>query len=201
MIGRLRGTLAEKKPPFLLLDVNGVGYELEATMGTIFQLPEVGEEVTLHTHLIVRDDAHLLFAFATLAERTLFRTLIKVNGVGAKLALTILSGISADEFARCVQESDIASLIRLPGVGKKTAERLIVEMRDRLDDWQPAPVLPGGGTAPAAIPAVDEVKDAISALVSLGYKPPEASRLISKIKTDGLDSEAIIRAALKQAVK
>ncbi len=201
MIGRLRGILAEKKPPFLLLDVNGVGYELEAPMGTIFQLPEVGQEITLHTHLAVRDDAHLLFAFATLAERTLFRTLIKVNGVGAKLALTILSGISADEFARCVQEGDTASLVRLPGVGKKTAERLIVEMKDRLDDWQPAPVLLDGGVAPVVAPSVDAVKDAISALVSLGYKPPEASRLISKLDTEGLDSEGIIRAALKQAVK
>ena len=201
MIGRLRGILAEKKPPFLLLDVNGVGYELEAPMGTIFQLPELGQEVTLHTHLVVRDDAHLLFAFATLAERTLFRTLIKVNGVGAKLALTILSGISADEFARCVQESDTASLVRLPGVGKKTAERLIVEMKDRLDDWQPAPVLPGDGVAPVMAPLVDAVKDALSALISLGYKPPEASRLISKLDTEGLDSEAIIRAALKQAVQ
>ena len=201
MIGRLRGILAEKRPPHLLLDVNGVGYELEAPMGTIFQLPEVGQEVTLHTHLVVREDAHLLFAFATLAERTLFRTLIKVNGVGAKLALTILSGTSADEFARCVHESDTATLVRLPGVGKKTAERLIVEMRDRLDDWQPAPVLPGGGVAPAALPAVDAVKDALSALVSLGYKPPEASRLLSKLDTEGMDSESIIRAALKQAVK
>jgi Holliday junction DNA helicase RuvA len=200
MIGRLRGTLVEKKPPYLLLDVNGVGYELEAPMGTIFQLPEVGAEVTLHTHLTVRDDAHLLFAFATEAERTLFRTLIKVNGVGAKLALTILSGISADEFARCVHDSDTASLVRLPGVGKKTAERLIVEMRDRLDDWQPAPVLPTG-EVPAAAPAADAVKDAIAALVALGYKPPEASRLISKLETEGLESEAIIRAALKQAVK
>jgi Holliday junction DNA helicase RuvA len=197
MIGRLRGILAEKKPPFLLLDVNGVGYELEAPMGTIFQLPEVGATVTLHTHLVVRDDAHLLFAFATEAERTLFRTLIKVNGVGAKLALTILSGISADEFARCVHESDTASLVRLPGVGKKTAERLIIEMRDRLDDWQPSPVLPG--VAPA--PTTDAVKDALSALLSLGYKPPEASRLLSKLDTEGMDSEAIIRAALKQAVK
>lgn len=199
MIGRLRGTLAEKRPPYLLLDVNGVGYELEAPMGTIFQLPELGQEVTLHTHLVVREDAHLLFAFATLAERTLFRTLLKVNGVGAKLALTILSGISADDFARCVQESDTASLVRLPGVGKKTAERLIIEMRDRLDDWQPAPLLAGG--AVAAAPVVDVVKDALSALLALGYKPPEASRLISKLDTEGMDSEAIIRAALKQAVK
>ncbi len=200
MIGRLRGILAEKKPPFLLLDVNGVGYELEAPMGTIFQLPEVGQEVVLHTHLVVRDDAHLLFAFATEAERTLFRTLIKVNGVGAKLALTILSGISADEFARCVHDGDTASLVRLPGVGKKTAERLVVEMKDRLDDWQPAPVLPSGEIAPAAAPTADAVKDAISALVSLGYKPPEASRLISKLDTEGMESEAIIRAALKQAI-
>jgi Holliday junction DNA helicase RuvA len=199
MIGRLRGTLAEKRPPYLLLEVNGVGYELEAPMGTIFQLPELGQEVTLHTHLVVREDAHLLFAFATLAERTLFRTLLKVNGVGAKLALTILSGISADDFARCVQESDSASLVRLPGVGKKTAERLIIEMRDRLDDWQPAPLL--AGSAVAAAPVVDAVKDALSALLALGYKPPEASRLISKLDTEGLDSEAIIRAALKQAVK
>ncbi|MCW8919754.1 MAG: Holliday junction branch migration protein RuvA [Gammaproteobacteria bacterium] len=199
MIGRLRGILAEKRPPFLLLDVNGVGYELEAPLGTLFQLPELGQEVTLHTHLVVREDAHLLFAFATLAERTLFRTLLKVNGVGAKLALTILSGISADDFARCVQESDTASLVRLPGVGKKTAERLIIEMRDRLDDWQPAPLLAGGTVA--AAPVVDAVKDALSALLALGYKPPEASRLISKLDTEGMDSETIIRAALKQAVK
>jgi Holliday junction DNA helicase RuvA len=199
MIGRLRGTLAEKRPPYLLLDVNGVGYELEAPLGTIFQLPELGQEVTLHTHLVVREDAHLLFAFATLAERTLFRTLLKVNGVGAKLALTILSGISADDFARCVHESDSASLVRLPGVGKKTAERLIIEMRDRLDDWHPAPLLAGG--AVAAAPVVDAVKDALSALLALGYKPPEASRLLSKLDTEGMDSETIIRAALKQAVK
>jgi Holliday junction DNA helicase RuvA len=161
----------------------------------------VGQEVTLHTHLAIRDDAHLLFAFATEAERTLFRTLIKVNGVGAKLALTILSGINADEFARCVQDGDSASLVRLPGVGKKTAERLIVEMRDRLDDWQPAPLLPTAGGGPAPVPEADAVKDAISALVALGYKPPEASRLVSKLDTEGMESEAIIRAALKQAVK
>ncbi|MDH5785970.1 MAG: Holliday junction branch migration protein RuvA [Chromatiales bacterium] len=202
MIGRLRGILAEKRPPHLLLDVGGIGYELEAPMGTIFQLPEVGTEVTLHTHLVVREDAHLLFAFATEAERTLFRTLIKVNGVGAKLALTILSGISADEFARCVHDSDTATLVRLPGVGKKTAERLIVEMRDRLDDWQPSPVLPASGIATSQIASsADAVKDALSALISLGYKPPEASRLISILDTDGMGSEAIIRAALKQAVQ
>ncbi|WP_303901441.1 Holliday junction branch migration protein RuvA [Thiohalomonas denitrificans] len=201
MIGRLRGLLAEKQPPRLLMDVNGVGYEVEAPMSTFYQLPALGKEIVLYTHLVVRDDAHLLFGFASETERRLFRALIKVNGVGAKLALTILSGISADEFARCIRDDDTASLVRLPGVGKKTAERLIVEMRDRLSDWQISdgihikaaadadPASTGGG-----------VKDAIAALVSLGYKPQEASRLISKVGTEGLDSEALIRAALKQAV-
>lgn len=202
MIGRLRGTLAEKQPPLLLVDVGGVGYEVEAPMSTFYQLPALGETVVLHTHLVVREDAHLLFGFASESERRLFRTLIKVNGVGAKLALTILSGISADEFARCVQENDTAALVRLPGVGKKTAERLIVEMRDRLADWEGDIVLPGSApTAAAATPVQDETRDAISALVSLGYKPPEASRLVSKVETEGLSSEEIIRAALKQAVK
>jgi len=202
MIGRLRGTLVEKQPPLLLLDVGGVGYEVEAPMGTFYQLPEIGATVTLHTHLVVREDAHLLFGFATESERRLFRTLIKVNGVGAKLALTILSGINADEFARCVQDNDTAALVRLPGVGKKTAERLIVEMRDRLADWEGAVVLPGTAPAAASEPTTaSEMKDAISALVSLGYKPPEASRLVSKVESEGLSSEEIIRAALKQAVK
>lgn len=202
MIGRLRGTLAQKQPPLLLIDVGGVGYEVEAPMSTFYQLPAVGEAVVLHTHLVVRDDAHLLFGFASESERRLFRTLIKVNGVGAKLALTILSGISADEFARCVQENDTAALVRLPGVGKKTAERLIVEIRDRLADWEGDVVLPGTVPAQAAsATARDETRDAISALVSLGYKPPEASRLVSKVETEGLSSEEIIRAALKQAVK
>ena len=202
MIGRLRGTLALKQPPLLLLDVNGVGYEVEAPMSTFYQLPALGEMVMLHTHLVVREDAHLLFGFASESERRLFRTLIKVNGVGAKLALTILSGITADEFARSVQDNDSAALVRLPGIGKKTAERLIVEMRDRLADWEGSAVLPG--TVPAQIAtsqAPDETRDAVSALISLGYKPPEASRLVSKVETEGLSSEEIIRAALKQAVK
>lgn len=202
MIGRLRGTLAVKQPPLLLLDVNGVGYEVEAPMSTFYQLPALGETVVLHTHLVVREDAHLLFGFASESERRLFRTLIKVNGVGAKLALTILSGISADEFARTVQDNDTAALVRLPGVGKKTAERLIVEMRDRLADWEGALVLPGVAPAQSTVSSTtDETRDALSALVSLGYKPPEASRLVSKVETEGLSSEEIIRAALKQAVK
>lgn len=201
MIGRIRGKLAEKHPPQLLIDVGGVGYEIEAPMSTFYQLPAVGQDVSLFTHLVVREDAHLLFGFATESERRLFRTLIRVSGVGAKLALTVLSGISADEFARCVQDNDTASLVRLPGVGKKTAERLVVEMRDRVTDWQPAWGGPlssaetGGGSA-----ADDAVKEALAALVALGYKPPEASRLVSKLDTDDLDAEAIIRAALKQAV-
>lgn len=201
MIGRLRGILAEKQPPLLLIDIGGVGYEVEAPMSTFYQLPETGATVTLHTHLVVREDAHLLFGFASEGERRLFRTLIKVNGVGAKMALTILSGIAADEFARCVRENDSATLVRLPGVGKKTAERLIIEMRDRLDDWEGAVTLAGATPADMVRSSSDELRDAISALVSLGYKPPEASRLVSKVESEGLSSEEIIRAALKQAVK
>jgi holliday junction DNA helicase RuvA len=201
VIGRLRGILAEKQPPLLLIDIGGVGYEVEAPMSTFYQLPETGATVTLHTHLVVREDAHLLFGFASEGERRLFRTLIKVNGVGAKMALTILSGIAADEFARCVRENDSATLVRLPGVGKKTAERLIIEMRDRLDDWEGAVTLAGATPADMVRSSSDELRDAISALVSLGYKPPEASRLVSKVESEGLSSQEIIRAALKQAVK
>lgn len=204
MIGRLRGQLAEKQPPWLIIDVGGVGYEVEAPMSTFYQLPAAGEPVTLFTHLAVRDDAHLLYGFATRRERAMFRSLIKVSGVGAKMALTILSGVSGDEFARCVQESDTATLVRLPGVGKKTAERLIVEMRDRLDDWEPAAVgavVPRAGEAP--LPAGgDGIRDAVSALIALGYKPPEASRMVRGV--DGaaeLESEQIIRLALQQAAR
>jgi len=198
MIGRLRGTLAEKQPPKLLLDVGGVGYEVEAPMSTFYQLPEIGQELTLLTHMVVREDAQLLFGFASESERQLFRTLIKVNGVGAKLALTILSGIAADEFARAVQDGDAATLVRLPGIGKKTAERLIVEMRDRLSDWQPAATLQPG--AESVITRPNAVQDAVSALIALGYKPPEASRLVGQVDSDGLASEMIIKAALKISV-
>ncbi len=204
MIGRLRGILVSKQPPALLIDVNGVGYEVESPMSTFYQLPAVDQPVVLHTHMVVREDAQLLYGFASLEERALFRTLIKVNGVGAKLALTILSGISADEFVRCVRDEDSASLVRLPGIGKKTAERLIIEMRDRFKDWH------GGdldATLPANSPAItvtnsqDPVKEALSALVALGYKPQEASRFINSLETDGKSSEEIIRAALQSAVK
>lgn len=198
MIGRLRGVLVEKQPPHLLIDVAGVGYEVEAPMSTFYQLPETGQELTLLTHMVVREDAQLLFGFASESERQLFRTVIKVNGVGAKLALTILSGIAADEFARAVHDNDTAALVRLPGIGKKTAERLIVEMRDRLDDWQPEATLKPG--VEPVVTRSNAVQDAVSALIALGYKPPEASRLVGQVDSDGLESEMIIKAALKISV-
>ncbi len=199
MIGRLRGVVAEKRPPFLLLDVGGVGYELEAPMSTFYRLPPVGGEAVLLTHLVVRDDAQQLFGFATAAERDLFRALIRVSGVGAKMALAILSGISAEAFARCVHEGDSAALVRLPGIGRKTAERLIVEMRDRIAP--PGEAGEGaGGEAPAAAPG-DPVADAVSALVALGYRPAEASRMVDAVETDGRSSEEIIRLALQAALR
>jgi len=200
VIGRLRGILLEKHPPRLLVEAGGVGYELEAPMSTFYRLPATGSEVVLHTHLVVRDDAHLLFAFASEAERSLFRSLIRVNGVGARLALTILSGMEAGDFARCVQEGDAAALTRLPGVGKKTAERLVVEMRDRLDDWQPVPAAAAAaGPVPAAAP--DPEREAVDALVALGYRPAEAARMVSRLDIEGMASEDIIRAALKASLK
>ena len=196
MIGFLRGQIIHKQPPLLLVDVRGVGYELEAPMTTFYALPEAGGEVELLTHLLVRDDAHLLFGFASENERRLFRALIKVNGVGARLALTILSGIEAAEFARCVQTSDTARLTALPGVGKKTAERLIVEMRDRLTTG------PEAATAPGVKPAAgDPVADAISALVALGYKPAEAGRYVRAVAADNASAETLIRQALQHSVK
>ena len=193
MIGRLRGVLLEKRAPWLLLDVHGVGYELEAPMTTFYELPELGQQVELFTHLVVREDAQLLYGFARESERAVFRLLIRISGVGAKLALSILSGMSADELARCVQAGDTAPLVKLPGIGKKTAERLIVEMRDKLPGNAGA-----GPRAVASSPAPgDAVSDAVSALVALGYKPQEASRLVRAVDSVGLDSEAIIRAALK----
>lgn len=200
MIGRLRGTVIAKQPPSLILDVQGVGYEIEAPMTTFYELPAVGTEVTLFTHLVVRDDAHLLFGFASERERRLFRQLIKVSGVGAKLALTILSGVSADVFVGCVLNRDMAVLTRLPGVGKKTAERLVVEMRDRLDGWESANA--AGETRAAAVSVeTSPLGDAVSALVALGYKPQEASRMVRVVEGGGLSSEEIIRRALQAAVK
>lgn len=204
MIGRLCGKILEKSPPFLLLDVHGVGYEVEAPMSTFYNLPlDKDAVVILHTHLLVRDDAHLLFGFARLTERSMFRTLIKINGVGAKMALAILSGMDADEFAQCILAEDANALTRLPGVGKKTAERLIVEMRDKL------PKHDGGSELTARIdgkgrdPAEGESPkvQASSALVSLGYKPVEAARMVAVVESDGLATEEIIRLALKNMGK
>lgn len=201
MIGRLRGALVWKQPPYLLIDVHGVGYELEASLTTFQTLPEIGAEVTLHTHLAVREDAHTLYGFASTDERSLFRNLIRVTGIGPRLALLILSGMSVELFGRCVREGDANALIRLPGIGKKTAERLIIEMRDRIGALGLQPggvVLPGGYVAASEASPVD---DAVSALVALGYKLPEASRMVQSLETEGLTSEAIIRQALQASVR
>lgn len=201
MIGRLRGELVSRQPPMLLLDVQGVGYEIEAPLSTFYNLPEPGGQVTLHTHLHVREDAHVLYGFASDAERGLFRSLIRVSGVGAKMALAILSGMSAEEFARCVMEDDTASLVRLPGIGRKTAERLVVEMRDRIGILPATAAAVGGRQGAVAPGAPDPVGDAVSALVSLGYKPQEASRLISAVEGEAKRSEDLIRLALKATLK
>jgi Holliday junction DNA helicase RuvA len=198
MIGSLRGRLLQKLPPMLMIDVQGVGYEVEAPMSTFYQLPEVGQEIHLYTHLTVRDDAHLLFGFASERERQLFRTLIKVNGVGPKMALTILSGIEAGDFARCIREADAARLTRLPGVGKKTAERLIVEMRDRLQDLHVQETRVETRARPEN--GASRIEDAISALIALGYKPQEASRHVHAVAAEGMSSEDLIREALKSSL-
>ncbi len=200
MIGRLRGLLAWKQPPYLMIEAHGVGYELEASMTTFQTLPEVGAEVVLFTHLAVREDAHTLYGFSDTTERSLFRTLIRVAGVGPRLALLILSGMSVDLFSRCVREGDATGLTRLPGIGKKTAERLIIEMRDRIGDLglQAPAVSPGGRNTPALATPMD---DAISALIALGYKLPEAARMVQAVHTDGMTSEALIRQALQASVR
>ena len=202
MIGRIHGVLLEKQVPDLLVDVNGVGYEVLVPMTTIYQLPDIGQAVTLHTHFVVREDAQLLYGFATTTERSLFRALIKVNGVGPKLALTILSGIESNEFVRCVRDGDTVSLVRLPGVGKKTAERLLVEMKDRLKDWQIDSNIVGSVDNEPTLTGNSILAEAESALVALGYKPQEASKAISAIDKSDIDSsEALIRLALKNMVK
>ncbi len=201
MIGFLQGKLLTKAPPFLLVDVQGVGYEIEAPMTTFYDLPEIGEAVILYTHLQIRDDAHCLYAFSNLSDRQMFRHLIKVNGIGPKLALTILSGQSADEFNRCVRNQDVQTLVRLPGVGKKTAERLIIEMRDRLPkvlDESGSQTKSTGNSLSASTNNPRE--EAISALSSLGYKPAEASKMIDQVATDDLSCEQMIRLALQASV-
>ena len=198
MIGRLRGTLAEKQPPHLLLDVNGVGYELEVPMTTLYRLPAQGETVALHTHLVVREDAHLLYGFYEKRDRELFRELIRLNGVGPKLALALMSGLEVDELVRCVQAQDTAALTKVPGVGKKTAERLLVELKDRFKAWESIPAIAPLVVEPQLAQAVSSAEnDAVSALISLGYKPQEASRAVAAVKEDGMSSEDLIRRALR----
>ena len=195
MIGQLRGILAVKKPPHLIVDVHGVGYELQASMTTMYALPMVGKEVFLFTHFVVREDAQLLYAFAEESERIVFRQLIKVSGVGPKLALTILSGMNVASFAHCIESRDINRLVKLPGVGKKTAERLVIEMADKLNkDFSSTP-------QSFSEIVIDSTNDAESALISLGYKPQEAQAVIRKIYVADADSETLIRLALQSMVK
>ncbi|MCU7959820.1 MAG: Holliday junction branch migration protein RuvA [gamma proteobacterium symbiont of Bathyaustriella thionipta] len=197
MIGRLTGKVIDRQPPMLLLDVGGVGYELQAPLSTFTHLDKADETVVLHTHLIVRDDAHLLFAFATLQERDMFRGLLKINGVGAKMALGILSGMTAEELCQCVNNGDIHSLTRLPGIGKKTAERLIVEMKDRIGKLLGDLPAASGQPASTGSRAREPLAEAVEALIALGYKPADASRMVQAVNSDGLRSDEIIRLALK----
>jgi len=198
MIGFLRGKLVSKTPPLLTLDVNGVGYEVNAPMTTFYNLPAVGETIQLQTHLSIREDAHVLFGFSTEADRVMFRLLIKVNGVGPKLALAILSGQSVDEFHRCINDNDTATLIRLPGVGKKTAERLIVEMRDKLPKLDAVSQQAENHTADmSSVGRSNAKQEAISALCALGYKAAEASKMVQNIAQEDKTCEEIIRLALK----
>ncbi len=191
MIGFLRGTLISKRPPWLTLDVGGVGYELEAPMSTFYRLPDVGQSLSLVTHLVVREDAHVLFGFFTEAERELFRNLLKVSNVGPKIALGVLSGMSVEGFYQCVRDKDLASLTKVPGVGRKTAERLLLEMADRL------PGLIGGEVIafPARSPAEGEAR---GALLALGYKPAEIARMLKDLDGGRLSTEEMIREALKR---
>ena len=203
MIGQLRGRIIEKEPPRLIIDVGGVGYEVEAPLSTFFTLGQARRsdgEVTLLTQMVVREDAMLLYGFATHDERSLFRELIKVSGVGAKLALTVLSGMSVADFVATIEADDATRLTGLPGVGKKTAARLLVEMRDKLSGSSIAPALAPGAPADAAGPG-DAKAVARQALMSLGYKPAESERLLGGIDADGMDSEALIREALRRAVR
>ncbi len=200
MIGFLKGRLALKQPPALLVDVNGVGYELEAPMSTFYGLPATGEAVALFTHMVVREDAHILFGFGTDGERRLFRGLLKVSGVGPKIALGILSGASVEDFLRIIEAEDVAMLTRIPGIGRKTAERVIIEMRDSVQKL--AARAAGDGQPAAALGAPPSPhSEAFGALIALGYKPPEVTRLLKSADEPGLSTTEIIRRALKSAAK
>lgn len=204
MIGRLSGILIQKQAPLLMIDVHGVGYEVQAPMSTFYNLPELDNPVILLTHMVVREDAQLLYGFYSESERRLFKSLIKVNGVGPKLGLAILSGISANEFVHVVKNNDESGLVRLPGIGKKTAQRLIVEMKDRLSDWQDDTVEGIDKTATTSDNfniEQDIIKEATSALIALGYKPVEADKMISKLDKQDQTSESLIKQALKNTVR
>ncbi len=201
MIGQIRGILIEKKPPEILVEVTGITYEIQVPMSTLYQLPEIGQQLVLHTHFVVREDAQLLYGFYDSKDKAMFRSLIKVNGVGPKMALAILSGMEADEFVRTVRNNDVTTMVNLPGIGKKTAERLIVEMRDRLSEWDAtdrATTDSKVSVFPSSI-----TRDAETALVSLGYKPQQAARAIALVMKDNAeigDSEKLIRLALKSMI-
>ena len=198
MIGRIEGRLLEKQPPEVLIDVNGIGYEIQMPMTSFYQLPAVGENVAVYTHFVVREDAQLLYGFYDAKDKAMFRALIRVNGVGPKLGLAILSGMEVDEFVRTVRNNDAATLVNMPGIGKKTAERLIVEMRDRLAEWEVTATVGAGSEVGSGASAV--TKDAETALVSLGYKPMQAAHAIAQVIKDKpgvANSEELIRLALK----
>lgn len=195
MIGSLRGTLGAKQAPHIIIECQGVGYEVETPMSTFLDLPRLGDDLFLHTHLLVRQDAQILYGFATQLERTLFRSLLRVSGVGAKMGLAILSTMSVSDFQRCVEYEDTAMLVKIPGVGKKTAERLIIEMRDKIDV---------GSTVPGASRVTVEANprsEAVDALIALGYKANEVNKLVGRLDVDGKSAEDIIRLALRQAAQ
>lgn len=195
MIGRMRGVLVAKQPPWVMVEAGGIGYELEVPMSTLYDLPELGREVVLFVHYAHKEDTVALYGFLREVERAQFRNLLRVSGIGAKIALSVLSGASAEEFARLVQTGDVAALTRVPGIGKKTAERIVVELRDRVTGGEAA-VPPGMGTnAPR-----DPQTEALTALQQLGYKPTEAQRLIRETQAPGDSAEALIRKALKAAL-
>ena len=196
MIGSLRGRLSAKQAPQIVIECSGVGYEVETPMSTFLELPELGTDLFLYTHLLVREDAQILYGFASEDERLMFRTLLKVNRVGAKLALGILSAMSTNDFRRCVELEDTTAMSKIPGIGKKTAERLIIEMRDRIDAAAPG----GGKSAPLTVEASAR-NEAVDALVALGYKPKEVHTLIAKLDIEDKSAEDIIRLALKQAAQ
>ncbi len=198
MIGRIRGVLVDKKPPEIQIDVAGICYEVQVPMSTLYQLPEVGKELTLHTHFVVREDAQLLYGFFEEKDKSMFRSLIKINGVGPKMALGILSSMEADEFVRAVRSNDINAMVKMPGIGKKTAERLLIEMRDRITDWDAGAEPGGDAMRPASASSINN--DAETALVSLGYKPQQAAHAIAQVLKANpqiSDSEELIRQSLK----